>query len=65
MIRQSDAGTQPIARFRRWAVRTGIACLVLEVVYLIVGNLCISKGVLESVINYQPVSYTHLRAHET
>ena len=54
MIRQADGGTQGVARLRRWAVRIGIACLVLEVVYLIVGNLCIRMGVLESVINYKP-----------
>jgi len=54
MIRQSDGGAQPSWWLRRWAVRIGIACLVLEVVYLIAGNLCISMGVLESVINYKP-----------
>ena len=54
MIRKSDGGAQPSWWLRRWAVRIGIACLVLEVVYLIVGNLCISMGVLESVINFQP-----------
>ena len=54
MIRKSDGGAQPSWWLRRWAVRIGIACLVLEVVYLIVGNLCISMGALESVINYQP-----------
>ena len=54
MIRQSEGGTQPVARLRRWAVRIGIACLVVEAVYLVAGNLCIRKGVLERVINYEP-----------
>ena len=54
MIRRSDGGAQPPSRLRRWAVRIGIACLVLEVVYVIAGNLCINKGVLESITNYQP-----------
>ncbi len=39
---------------RRWAIRIAIACLALEVVYLIAGNLCIHMGVLENVINYEP-----------
>ena len=54
MIRRSDGGTHPPSRLRRWAVRIGVACLALEAVYLIAGNLCISMGVLESVINYRP-----------
>jgi hypothetical protein len=54
MVRQRDGGSQPSARWRRWAVRIFVACLVLEVVYLIVGNLCIRMGVLEGAINYKP-----------
>ena len=54
VARQSDGGSQPPARWRRWAIWMGIACLVLEVVYLVVGNLCIRMGVLENVINYKP-----------
>ena len=54
MIRRSDGGTHPPSRLRRWAVRIGVACLAMEAVYLIAGNLCISMGVLESVINYRP-----------
>jgi len=54
MIRRSDDRAQPPSRLRRWAVRIGIACLVVEAVYLIVGNLCLRMGVLERVINYEP-----------
>lgn len=54
MVRQREGGSQPSARWRRWAVRIVIACLVLEVVYLIVGNLCIRMGVLEGFINSKP-----------
>jgi len=39
---------------RRWAVRIGIACLVIEVVYLIVGNLCMWVGVAENALNSRP-----------
>ena len=54
MIRQSDALAPGSARWRRWAIRMGVACLVLEVVYLIAGNLCLRLGVLESFINQEP-----------
>ncbi len=54
MIRQSDARAPGSARWRRWAIRIGVACLVLEAVYLIAGNLCLRLGVLENFINYRP-----------
>jgi len=54
MIRQSDSSAPGSARWRRWAIRIGVACLILEVTYLIVGNLCISTGVLENLINDRP-----------
>jgi hypothetical protein len=54
MIRQSDALAPGSARWRRWAIRIGVACLVLEVVYLIAGNLCLRLGVLENFINQKP-----------
>ncbi len=54
MTGQSDGGPRPSAQLRRWAIRIGVACLVLEVVYLIAGNLCIRMGVLERLINDRP-----------
>ena len=54
MIRQSDALAPGSARWRRWAIRIGVACLVLEVVYLIAGNLCLRLEVLENFINDKP-----------
>lgn len=53
-IRQSDGWAPGPDRRRRWAIRIGAACLVLEVVYLIAGNLCLRSGVLESFINQAP-----------
>lgn len=54
MIRQSDASAPGSARWRRWAIRIGLACLALEVVYLIAVNLCLRLGVFESSINDKP-----------
>jgi len=54
MVQHSDGRAQPSARLRRWAIRIVIVCLVLQIVYLIVGNLCIRTGVLERVINFKP-----------
>jgi len=54
MIRQSDALAPGSARWRRWAIRIGVACLFLEVVYLIAGNLCLRLEVLENFINDKP-----------
>ena len=54
MIRQLDDPAPGSARSRRWAIRIGAACLALEAVYLIVGNLCLRSGVLESFINQTP-----------
>jgi len=51
MIRQSDASAPGSARWRRWAIRVGVACLILEVTYLIAGNLCLRLEVLENFIN--------------
>ena len=53
-FRRSDGGSRSSAQWRRWAIRISIACLALEVVYLIVGNLCLRMGVLEQIINYRP-----------
>jgi hypothetical protein len=54
MIRQSDARAPGSARWRRWAIRVGGACLALEAVYLIAGNLCLRLGTLENFINHKP-----------
>ena len=54
MIRQSDALAPGSARWRRWAIRIGVVFLVLEVVYLIAGNLCLRLEVLENFINDKP-----------
>ena len=54
MFRQSVGGAKTSARIRRLAIWIGIACLVLEVVYLIVGNLCIRLGALEKITNSKP-----------
>ena len=52
MARQSsEGGSLRFARLRRWAIRLAIACLVLELVYLIAGNLCIRIGVIENAFN--------------
>ena len=53
MIRQSDVLAPGSARWRRWGIRIGVACLVLEVVYLIAGNLCLRLGGLEDFINHK------------
>lgn len=54
MFRSSDGGLQPSARLRRWAIRIAVVCLVLEVAYVIVGNLCIRMGVVENALNFRP-----------
>ena len=54
MFRLSSDGARQSGLARRWAIRIAIACLALEAVYLIVGNLCLRMGVLESIINYKP-----------
>ena len=51
MIQQSDGRARGPSRWRRWAIRVGVACLALEALYLIVGNLCLRLGVLEDFIN--------------
>lgn len=53
-IRQSDGWAPGSDRRRRWVIRFGVACLALEVVYLIAGNLCLRLGVLENFINRKP-----------
>ena len=54
MIRQSDASAPGSARWRRWAIRIGVSCLILEVTYLIAGNLFLRLEVLENFINQKP-----------
>lgn len=54
MIRQSGNRAQNPTRSRRWAARIVIACLALEVVYLIAGNLCIRMGLIETAFNSTP-----------
>jgi hypothetical protein len=39
---------------RRWAIRLGIAALVLEVTYLIAGNVLLRTGLLTDLINKKP-----------
>jgi hypothetical protein len=54
MARQFDVGSQTPRRLRRWAMRGAAVLVVLEVVYLIVGNLCIRTRVLERIVSSQP-----------
>jgi len=56
MFGQSSDGARQSGLARRWAIRIAVACLVLEIVYLIVGNLCLRVGVLEKLINFNPES---------
>ena len=56
MFGQSSDGARQSGLARRWAIRIAIACLVLQIVYLIVGNLCLRMGVLEKLINFNPES---------
>ena len=54
MSRLSREGDARPGRLRRWVIRIGVAFLVLEVAYLIAGNLCIRMGLIESAFNSQP-----------
>jgi hypothetical protein len=54
MAAGSDNEPKRTAVLRRWAIRIVCTFLTLEVVYLIVGNLCIRTGVLEGIINHRP-----------
>ena len=54
MNRQKDTAPRLGPRVRRWAIGVAMAILVLEVVYLIAGNLCIRTGVIENAFNSMP-----------
>jgi hypothetical protein len=54
MDRPSRSTSRPSRGLRRWVVRVGIATVILEGLYLIVGNLSLRTGVLEKMINDRP-----------
>jgi len=54
MNRQLDNAPRLGPRVRKWAIGIAMAILVLEVVYLIAGNLCIRMGLIETAFNSKP-----------
>ncbi len=51
---EGDGAAQRSVQLRTWAIRVGVACLILEVVYVVAANLLIRADGFEELINRKP-----------
>jgi hypothetical protein len=53
-LRVADAEARLVPRIRTWAIRVGVLCLVVEVLYVAAANLFIRTDFFERLINRRP-----------